>query len=247
MLYYIYDGSFQGLLTAVYEAYYRREEPFDITPENNFSGDLFARQVHIKTDGDKAGRVFRAVKEKISPRAIKQVYYVFLSEIMQRETLIYCYLKKGFKLGKDVDLYLTDKTVHEIQKVSQKVGREKHRMLGLIRFRKLVGDIYYAPIEPDYNIVTLVAPHFARRLSDQNWVIHDTRRGSAVLYNKKEWVLAQLDPGREFRLSEEEKDYQQMWRGYFNSASVPGRTNTRLQRQFMPVRYWKYLIEKQEL
>jgi hypothetical protein len=34
--------------------------------------------------------------------------------------------------------------------------------LGLIRFKRLEDDLYYAQIEPDNNIVGLLAPHFSR-------------------------------------------------------------------------------------
>ncbi|MBM7854562.1 putative DNA metabolism protein [Desulfohalotomaculum tongense] len=245
MRYYIYDGSFQGLLTAIYESYYRSAKPEDILPRHRFTGNLFAQVEEIDTDEIKADKVFQAIKNKISPTALRRVFYAFLSEITGVELLIYRYLQLGWKVGRDIDRHLTDHRVAMIHKISQKVGLEKHRLLGLIRFRKLKGEIYYAPIEPDYNIVSLVAPHFARRLSDQNWVIHDRKRDVAVLYNQKEWVMTVLDPGRDYVLAEEEKYCQQMWKNYFRSASVPGRTNLKLQRQFMPTRYWRYLIEKQ--
>jgi probable DNA metabolism protein len=45
-------------------------------------------------------------------------------------------------------------------------------------------------------------------------------------------------------LSGEELNYQKLWRNYFNTLSVEGRTNTALQRSNMPRRYWKYLVEK---
>lgn len=62
--------------------------------------------------------------------------------------------------------------------MARKVSRESHRMLGLIRFRNLPEDIYYAPIKPDFNILTILAPHFARRLPSQKWVIHDKKKGT---------------------------------------------------------------------
>ena len=35
MLHYIYDGSFDGLLTSIYEAYYRRGDIEDIVPKDS--------------------------------------------------------------------------------------------------------------------------------------------------------------------------------------------------------------------
>ncbi len=43
----------------------------------------------------------------------------------------------------------------------------------------------------------------------------------------------------------EEKLFQQLWRTYFKSVAIQERLNPRKQRNDMPVRYWKYLTEKQ--
>ena len=39
--------------------------------------------------------------------------------------------------------------------------------------------------------------------------------------------------------------YQQMWKDYFKTMAIKQRINLKLQRQHMPVRYWKYLTEMQ--
>ncbi|MTI80383.1 MAG: DNA metabolism protein [Firmicutes bacterium] len=246
MIYYVYDGSFQGLLTAIYEAYYRETKPDDIVKADNPSANLFAELIDIKTDDNKADKVYQAAKGKISTWALRHVFYAYLSELDGVGNLIYRYLQLGFKVGKDIDRYLTDDRVLRIHQISRKVGAERHRLLGLIRFSKLNNGVYYASIEPDYNIVGLVAPHFAKRLSDQNWVIHDLKRGLAALYNQKEWVVSKLDSDKNFILSEEEQEYQNMWQGYFESVSIKERANPRQQRQFMPARYWKHLTEMNE-
>ncbi len=40
---------------------------------------------------------------------------------------------------------------------------------------------------------------------------------------------------------------QKAWQAYYESVSIPERTNPRLQRQYMPRRFWGYLTEKQPL
>lgn len=52
------------------------------------------------------------------------------------------------------------------------------------------------------------------------------------------------------RLSEAMRDedemwYQEMWRTYFKAICIKERLNPRKHRKDMPVRYWKYLTEKQ--
>jgi len=243
-LIYIYDGSFEGLLTAIYEAYYRREQPDSIVSGQALQKDLFSREVIIKTDSEKADKVYHSIRQKISQSALRHVYYVYLSDMEQAGTYIYKYLRLGWKIGKDIDRYLSLDEVLQVHNISRKVGNEKHRMLGLVCFRCLQGNIYYASIEPDYNIVGLIAPHFAKRLSDQKWVIHDLKRNLAAMYNTKEWIIAELDANIRVAFEKEERDFQQLWKQYFQSIAIKDRINPRLQKSNMPMKYWKHLIEK---
>lgn len=244
MIYYIYDGSFDGLLTAIYEAYYRKEKPEKILCQEAHQENLFIEKIHISTDGEKAKRVYDSIKEKISNRALKNVFYTYLSEVEDGGTWIYQYLRLGWKIGRNIDDNLADDRVLKIHKIRLKVDREVHFMLGLIRFRSLEGNIYYAPIDPKFNIIGLVAPHFADRLSDQNWIIHDAKRRLGAVYNREEWVIRDINIEKDIKYSNEELSYQRLWKEYFKSIAIKNRINPKLQKRNMPMRYWSYLVEK---
>jgi len=243
MIVYIYDGTFPGLLTAVYEAFYQKEKPGQILKEWDYSQNLFSQPIYISSDNGKADKVFNAIKERISFTALKNVYYAFLSETDNGDTLIYNYLKLGFKMGKYVDGNHSHETVSRLHEICKKVAREKHRMLGLIRFRLIRGDVYYASMEPDHNVIALIAPHFARRMSDQNWIIHDIKRKTAIVYNQTEWVMTDLEITQALPIDEEEYLYQKVWKTYFDKIAIRERKNPRLQKSFIPSRYWKHLVE----
>ncbi|NLM97553.1 MAG: DNA metabolism protein [Halanaerobiaceae bacterium] len=244
MNYYIYDGSFPGLLTAIYHAFYNPEKPDHIIIEDSYKEGFFTRKFMIETELDKSDRVYQAVKDRISLNALRKIYYVYLSEGENTGQLIYQYLKIGFRMGRKVEQYLNNEIVDQIEKISSRVAREKHLLLGLLRFREIEGGLFYAPFEPDNNIVSLLAPHFARRLSGQYWIIHDRRRKLAAVYNKEEWVLTELENTYNLQFSERERYYQELWKVFFKNIMIENRRNPRCQRQFMPARYWKYLIEK---
>lgn len=245
MIYYLYDGSFEGLLTAVYDAYYRPERPDYLVVQGEHLPDLFSQEITIETDQAKAEKVYKSIEEKISPEALNHAFYVYLSDTKGAGTLVYHYLRMGWQVGPTINAHLAHDTVKQVLDISQRVGAERHRMLGLIRFRKLQGELYYAAIEPDHNIVGLVAPHFAKRLADQNWVIHDLKRGIAAVYNQREWIITVLEHTGELPDEDTERNYQQLWKQYYASTSITDRKNSRLQRQYMPVRYWKHLPERE--
>ena len=47
-------------------------------------------------------------------------------------------------------------------------------------------------------------------------------------------------------MDKDEKLFQQLWKTYFKVICIKERMNPRKHRQDMPVRYWKYLTEKQK-
>ncbi|MFI5358815.1 MAG: TIGR03915 family putative DNA repair protein [Halanaerobiales bacterium] len=244
MNYLIYDGSFPGLLTAIYQAFKARIKIAGIILEEEYQAGLFSNKIIVETELDKSDKVYEAVKDKISPKSLRKIYRVYLSETENSGLLIYQYLQLGFRMGKKIDSYLHNDIVDRVNKIDRKVSKEAHLLLGLLRFRKIQGGVFYAPFEPDYNIITLLAPHFVRRLPDQDWIIHDRKRMLAAIYNREEWVLTELDSLPEPKITEEEKYYQALWQSFYKNVAIESRKNPRLQAQFMPRRYWDYLIEK---
>jgi hypothetical protein len=241
---YITDGSFEGILTSVFEAFRNREEPEDIKPGVDVQLSFLSGIREIVTDPEKSERVWRGVQTKISQRALEDLYRAYLSGHPKVGLYIYRYIKIGLKLGDRVENYLQHPDVRAIHDLSQKVANEAHRFLGLLRFRKLKNGIYYACYEPDNNITMLLTDHFAKRLSDQPWIIHDRKRDIFALYNGEEVVFTSGLPGP-VRPASEEEFYEELWKRYFESIAIESRRNPRLQKSYMPRRYWKYLPEKQ--
>lgn len=241
----IYDGSFDGLLTALYEIFVEGEEGEELTAGKDYQPDLFSAMRTIATHAGRAAAMADTIRKKISPKALRHAYYACSTEKKDAGTMIYRYLKKGFALGKAVDSHLLDPDVAPVHALSKKVGRELHRLLGLTRFRLLEGGVLYAPLEPDYDILALLAPHFSLRLPRENWIIHDVKRGKAALYNKKRWVVTDLNRQGRLPLAREEEEMQSLWKNYFVKIAIEERKNPRLQAGNMPKKYWKYLIEKE--
>lgn len=243
MIYYIYDGSFDGLLTSIYEAYYRHENPDDIVPIDRIQDNFLIQRYQITTDSEKAARVYRSIDEKISQEALKRVFYAYLSELPKNGKSILNYLRIGYLMGKDVDNNLSNDSVLTIEKINHKVSRERHLMLGILRFRMLENGILYATLEPEYNIVGLLAPHFSNRISNENWIIHDLKRNVAAFYNKKEWIIRDFIVEDDLLIHEYEEGYQELWKAYYQHISIESRKNLRLKKSYMPMRYWKHLVE----
>lgn len=243
---YLYDGSFEGLLTAVWEAYYSKEDPSEIIWEGASQPNLLSSTKLIYTDPDKADRVYRAVEEKISHDALRRIFYIYLSEEPESGIIVLNYLRIGFKLGASVDEYHAEPSVLKSEKLYNKVAMEKHRLAGLIRFRQLESGVFYSKVEPDHNVIALLAAHFAARIPSEYWILHDAGRGIAVFYDKNQWLIRNLETPEDIIFKEEEAAYQELWKAYYRHLSIESRKNLRLKKRMMPVRYWKNLIEEED-
>ncbi len=246
MLVYLYDNTFEGLLTAIYEAYYSKPHPDSIYSASKYSHNLLDEVKTIETDTIKFDKVYNAIINKISKNALNKVYLAYLSETLDSPTYIYKYLIMGFKVGSEVDLYKNHDTVINIDTLVKKVSLERHRMYGFVRFKN-INDILISKINPDHNVLPLLGNHFSKRLGNENFVIYDEGRNLALIYNKDSYCLSDIDQRlKDLIVHHEDSTYEELWQEYFKSVNVEERKNSRLQSRMMPKRYWKNLTETQE-
>lgn len=252
---YTYDGSFEGLLSAVFQIFAERIVPVDIIVECHSQLGLLDQNRRVATDDAKAERVLSALDRKSDGRASLLVYKMFLSELPQFEMSIFRFIKtvmdnkQSDVLGNYANPYIA-----EALRIEKMIGREVHRMHAFVRFQKSASGIFHAAINPDFNVLPLIGSHFEKRYADQRWVILDTLRHYALYYDLEgtQFIDANhpLFEGLSTNSSEtdwrdaKEDLYPQLWVSYFHSVNIQQRNNTKLHLRHMPRRYWPYLIEK---
>lgn len=248
----IYDGSFDGLLTAIFDIYERNITDADIQPQRLQSSSLFGGNIDVVTDKQKSSRVWKGLEQKISHRARLQVYKAFLSETKGIENTLYRYMRHAFSSKHSIETDFANPDVNAVQEISRKVHKEKHRMEAFVRFQQMKDGLYYALVQPDYNVLPLISRHFEDRYADQRWLIYDSFRKYGIYYNLETVEEVQLlfseqapDGLPTASLYDESEDlYQRLWQQYFSSVNIAARKNTKLHLQHMPKRYWKNLVEK---
>lgn len=248
----IFDGSLEGLLTAVFEIYeYKIADP-DIHSAQHAMAGLFGQQHQVITDNSKFERVYKKLQQKISPNALSQLCNSYLSELKEMPAVIYRYIVYVLDSKTAVENNFTHPDVLFIQQTSRKVHREKHRMEAFVRFQLTKDGLYYCIIQPDYDVLPLISNHFEKRYADQRWLIYDSRRKYGIYYDlqKVETVFLnfEIDMNKQNTLTaifdEKEELYQRLWQQYFSSVNIAARKNMKLHIQHMPKRYWRYLVEK---
>lgn len=244
---YLYDGSFNGLLSVVFDCYLSKTIPANVLPKEDYLPNLLETSYFISTNEQKANRIWHGIYTNISYTALYDCYYAFLSCQKGKELAILKYLLHGFLIGSSICNRLAIDYVLEVTKLRKNVLGEAHRLKGLVRLSEVENNLWYAPIHPDNNVIEQVGHFLMERFPTQNLILHDKNRNLAFLYstqNKNDYEILEVPANfKVSKFSKEEMQFQKLWKTFFDTISIKERTNPRLQMQFMPKKYWKDLTE----
>ncbi|MCT8977020.1 TIGR03915 family putative DNA repair protein [Clostridium sp. CX1] len=241
---YIYDNTFEGLLTAIFYAYSCKEDCI-ITKSKDYIASFLNEVSDISTEYDKFNRVYNSIVEKLNDEVLTNLYYLYLSDIPDSDSLALKYLKLCYRYGINVNLAKNNDIIILVDKYIRRVTLEAHRFTGFVRFKEIAPLSFYASIEPDHNILPIILNHFTERFSDQNFIIHDLKRELAIVYNKKSAIIIDFkkEDSKVFTSSLADDEFEALWKTFYNSVNIKERKNHRLRNLFMPRRYWTHLTE----
>ena len=247
-----YDKTFEGLLSALFDAYVRRTFPDQLIGPGE-PAPLFTHEMYeVMTRTDAAERVWKGLEKKLGRRVCHQLTHVWLSEQAGGDELLMRYMHKAFDAPQSIAGDFTDDDVLKVKKIAQKVAKEKERLIQFVRFQKAGDGSYFAPVSPLYNVLPLSIGYFTDRFADQRWLLYDTKRRYGYYYDLQRAMEITLEHDEallkgwlsEEMQAEDEKIFQERWQSYFRAVTIRERLNPKLHRQLMPRRFWQYLPEK---
>jgi probable DNA metabolism protein len=262
---YVYDGSYEGMLSCIFDIFKKRITPTAISTAASYQLTLLDAVEQVATDEEWATRVLKGIDERTQGRASVLIYILFLSELPLCEMLVYEVIRAIIKKG-DVSILenFANPYMLKAAQIEKMLHREVHRTHAFVRFQKSRDGLFYAAIDPDFNVLPLIGDHFERRYADQPWLIFDARRHYGLHYDLKKPSFVNVDDAilrevlhinsedklqntvfqDEALQDEREKEYQLLWKNYFQSVNIDERNNAKLHLRHMPRRYWKHLTEK---
>ena len=236
----------------MHEFYLLKLKRAEIQKEGSVQGVLFGERTNVITTEGMADRVWKRFKKRIGAAACSQIFRAFLSEALGIESVLLRYIQHALSSTRPIHSDFSHPDVLKVSQAVKSVGREKHRMEAFVRFRLTKDGIYFAHIAPDFNVLPLISKHFQERYADQKWMIYDEKRHYALFYDLekvevvalhlKEKSVLQKNP--EGVYGEQEIEFQELWKDYFQSTNIKSRKNDKLHVQHVPKRYWRYLTEK---
>ena len=238
-------------MTGVYDAYASKLGYENVKLQMNYVMDreLFAEYEEVVPDAEKAEKVLRTIRRELGLEAHDCICQAAASWDKRKANAIFKTIVLGLHLPKKQNVMhcLTKDYVCTVADLSKKTWNEAHSFMGFARFTELAGGILYTDIRPENDVLPLIAPHFANRYPEENWVIYDEKRDKFAIHRAgKGWmILEDMKIAEEVRsqLSMEEDDYRAMWKAFTKSVAIEARKNEGLQKQLLPLRFRDKMTE----
>lgn len=265
---YAYDGTLEGLLTAIFQAYALHEDPTDVAPAATLQPRLGQYVRTIEADGALARRVQRGISRTCGEAAFDAVRTASLSDDPGAGTAAYRFVRHAMAAGAPHDCGrcprrgrcggvcsrpkrsaladIAHPAVEPLVRIARAVSNERHLMTQFVRFEHLSNGVWFARCNPKASVVPLLMDWFSARFNDQPFIVFDENHGLAGVYTGDTWYLVRTEtvdlPGR----AAEEELMQQAWKRFYRTVAVESRYNPELRRHFMPKRFWRNITELQE-
>ena len=237
----LYDGSFEGFLSLVYEVYYKKLKPTKIykTLPNEI---LFEDILEINSSKESGIKVLNAIKTKFPKEILEKILNIFMCDSKEFEMALLEYIVIGFKDSKQ--LYnINNSCVFYLNNLEKELFRVTHKLTGFIRFEELEDKTLYAKIESKFNVVYFLGRHFLKRFNNQNFIIHDINRKLAFVKMQNDFSVQEVAFFDEPNYSSNEEKFQKLWKSFFSGVTINERTNLKLQTQMVPLLYRTYMSE----
>ena len=251
---YICSDSATGIFSGIYEAWRRKDQQDSgIALAGHVEPELFCTYEEVEENREKAAAVDRMICRHLGGTAYQELSQAVLSDDPGRGDAILGTMMEARHIpdSRRIMEHLTHPDVEKVFELSRRVGAEAHALKGFVRFRELKGGILCAVIRPKCQVLPCLAPHFEERLPKENWMIYDkSHRMFAVHEAGRRWVLVWAEEScleefclEELEVSEQEKRYEKLWRGFCETISISEREDKKAQAQHLPFRFRPYMTE----
>lgn len=244
------EDSLEGIFTAIYNIYEDKCDKEDAVISLTDELFLFAEYIPVETDAGKALKVINTLRRRFGEEDYMRLCFALSSKEPEKAQAVYRTVAKGLaggcRPGHLLD-NLADDNVNMVFSLARGANNEYLHLKGFARFSELENGVLYSEIGPKNNILTFLMPHFADRFPMENFMLHDDARGLFGVHPAgKDWYLMQNDelrPDEGLKLSDREREYQELFQYFCNKIAIGERRNLELQRNMLPLRFREYMTE----
>ncbi len=247
----ICEDSIEGVFSAIFEAYAKKCDPENTSIQigETVNYELFATYINTEADAVRTKKVTKTITKEFGEEIFLSFCRALATKDKEKGNAVYHVFANGLRLcnRKKAMENFADIYVNKVFTLNRFTNNEILHLEGFLRFQELENQVLFAKIGPNNNILTFLAPHFADRLPNENFIIYDDMRDLCVVHPAgKNWFLM----SGEFLQSEEigkfskmEAAYQELFAFFCNNIAIKERKNLNLQRQMLPLHFQKYMVE----
>lgn len=248
---FVCNDTITGIFSAIYEAWKLNPDSTQtgIALKSTMEQELFCEYLEVEETAKKAIAVEKMIQKHLGEEAYGCFYHALLSADEDKGDAVLGAMLAAKKIPDSHKImnHLGDSKVQRVFELSRKVSNEAHFFKEIVRFRELDNGVLFAKINPQNQILTCIAEHFANRLAVENFIIYDETHCMTLLHQSgKQWFLVsgkEIDVEKIQNVSEEERKFVRLWKGVVDSISIKERENLKLQRQHLPLKYRQNIVE----
>lgn len=243
---FLYDGTFSSLMALIYYLIVFKHTPFGIKDEKKYINNLLDNPIYLNLE--KKEEKYKTITNYLSKNIINTAYYIYLSDDENKELIIYYFIKNSLKFKNEIFFQRNLNCVNKALNLRNYVLGEAHKMKGFLRFKETKNNFLYAEMSPTNNIIEIIASHFQKRLKNNCWIIKDVKRNLLAIYDLKK--ISYYDEKDIIKLNLENNNDEDLveilWKKYFKTIGIKERKNEKVQMNFMPKKYWNYMLEMED-
>ncbi len=240
------------IFSAIYDAWKEdRNQDVGIGILGKMEQQLFCEYKEVTPSEKKVQAVEQLIRNYMGEQTYADISYALLSEDAMKAEAVFHVMQAAryVRPSNKIMDFLGNPSVAKVFEMKRRVSNEAHYFIEFVRFRELKNGILFSEIEPKNRVITCIAEHFADRFPRENWVIYDRTHAEFLVHPAgKRWVLVQggeLDQEVTGQITEVQREYEKLWKGFFQTISIQERENLKCQQTHMPVRYRKSVTEFQ--
>lgn len=180
---YIYDGTFEGFLTAAVVCLRQHRAPAFVLPYHLAEGE---DAIRVKTDPYKAEHLYSVIGSVADAQAQQNCLDFFLTCACRKEITLFAYIYKALVTGPSISEDYSDPTVKLVREAVLDLYREAQTVQTDLSFTE-EGGLSAAVIDPRNSVLPLIRNQVLRREDIEDVALYD-RRHCLLLRRKGEFA-----------------------------------------------------------
>ena len=236
-----YDGTFNGFMTIIDQAFTRKQFPAIILTAANAMESLFTGE-WIETDERQAEKILHRLQQRLTITNFQFIHDGFYATIENKELHLLEAIKIALNTRDSLENFIGNPCVLAVTNGLKTLFGEAHNYKGFVRF-EYVGSLLFSKVTPKHFSLPYICPHFAKRYPLESIIIYDTTHRLLALIEKGNISFIEDVDCPKFDQQKKEDLIQSQWQAFLSAVTIQERANKNSQLNHLPLRFRDHMID----